>query len=69
MFYVCGTPQHIARALVISLAVLLGSYLCSFLLARRSGGQTEATVRVTGLAGELTFLVFYLPISSSIFWY
>jgi cobalamin synthase len=69
ILFVSGTPHHAARALVIGLAVLLGAYLCSFLLARKSGGQTEAIVRATGLAGELAFLISYLPIARSIFWY
>ena len=66
----CGGPGgHPARGSAIALGVLLASYLASFALARRAGGQTEATVLVAGLVGELAFLSLYLPIASSIYWY
>ena len=53
VLYCGGTSVNIPRALLIALGVLIVTYLVSFTSARRSGGQTEATVCLTGLAGEL----------------
>jgi cobalamin synthase len=67
--YCSASSEHIPRGIVIGLAVMVASYLSSYMLARRAGGQTEAAICVSGLVGELTFLVFYLPIARDIYWY
>ncbi len=69
MVYCSPSGGHLAGGLAIGLAVMLASYLASFVLARRAGGQTEATVTVVGLVAELSFLALYLPVASSIYWY
>ncbi len=67
--YSSATLNHLAYGILISLAVLLATYLTSFTLARRHGGQNETTVAATGLAGELALLIFYLPVARAIYWY
>jgi cobalamin synthase len=67
--YSSATPYHLAYGVVISLAILLATYLASFALARRFGGQTETTVHAAGLIGELALLMFYLPVARYIYWY
>ena len=67
--YCTPSGEHLARGVVIALAVMVVSYLSSFVLARRTGGQTEATVGTTALAAELAFLGLYLPVVSDIYWY
>ena len=67
--YTSPEPLHLAYGVVISLGVLVVAYLASFALARRYDGQTETTVLAAALIGELTFLIFYLPVSRSIYWY
>ncbi len=69
VFYGSGTAGQLGRAVMIALGVLMVTYLVSFVLARRFGGQTESTVLVTGLAGEMSFLTFYIPVASGIYWY
>lgn len=67
--YCSGSGEHIARGVVLALVVMVIAYLASFVLARRAGGQTEATVATTGLITEMTFLVCYVTVSKSIYWY
>ena len=67
--YCGGSGGYLARGLAVALGVMLASYLASFALARRAGGQTEATTAVAGLVAELAFLSLYLPVASSIYWY
>ncbi|GMU23999.1 MAG: hypothetical protein AMXMBFR13_40760 [Phycisphaerae bacterium] len=69
VFYLSPTLGHLASGIVVAIGVLLAAYLTSFALSRRAGGQTEATIRVAGLSAELSFLAFYLPIASAIYWY
>jgi hypothetical protein len=67
--YCSPAGSHIAWSLLISLGMLLVAYLVSFGLARRLGGQTEASVMAAGWAVEFAFLLFYLPVARSIYWY
>ena len=67
--YTSPEPVHLAYGVVIALGVLVVAYLASFALARRYDGQTETTVLAAGLIGELAFLMFYLPIARTIYWY
>ena len=67
VMYCCGAGEHLARGVFIVVGVMLAAYLVSFVLARRAGGQTEATVCATGLAGELAFLLVYLPVATNIY--
>jgi len=60
--------RMLAYGLVISIAVMLCSYLASFLLARLRDGQTESSVLVVGMTAELTFLTFYLHMADLIYW-
>ena len=69
MLYCSGAGEHLARGVFIAVAVFLTCYLVCFALARRAGGQTEATVGAAGLVGELAFLMFYLPVARAIYWY
>jgi hypothetical protein len=63
------SSRTLAYGLVVSLAVMLGSYLASFLLARLKDGQTESSVLVAGMTAELTFLTVYLHLASLIYRY
>ena len=67
--YCSGASNYLARGLAIPLGVMVVAYLTAFLLARRSGGHTEATVTAAGLAAELAFMCLYVPVASSIYWY
>ncbi len=69
VFYVSGSVVDIRLGLLISLAVWLGAYLAAFFLARRSGGQTQASVAAVGAVAELVFLITYRPVASHIYWY
>ncbi|NLX13240.1 MAG: hypothetical protein GXY44_06235 [Phycisphaerales bacterium] len=69
VFYVSGSAVDIPLCLLIALGVLYGAYLTAFILARRFGGQTQATVAAVGAVAELLFLVAYLPVASYIYWY
>jgi len=69
VWYCSHSYAQVPQGLGISLGVLTVSYLAGFVLVRRAGGQTEATVACVGLAGELAFLAFYLPMARSIYWY
>lgn len=68
-WYCSGSSSDLLRGVTISLGVLTAAYCASFLAARRAGGQTEATVALTGLVAEVGFLVIYHPTASSIYWY
>lgn len=69
MLYLCGSVRHIGWALGAGLGVFVAVYFCGYRLARRYRGQTEMTVLASGLAGEIAFLLIYLPLASSIYWY
>ncbi len=69
VLYGGGSVGYLARGVVIGLGVMVVSYLVSFVLARQSDGQNEATVGAAGLAGEITFLCLYLSVASRIYWY
>jgi hypothetical protein len=69
MVYASAEDRHLPLGLVIALAVLVGSYLVSFALARTGGGQTESSVLAAGLATELLFLALYVPMATLIYWY
>ena len=69
VLYCSGSGEHVARGIVIALGMMVLAYLVSFVLARRAGGQTEATVGVVALAAEIGFLLLYLPITGVIYWY
>jgi hypothetical protein len=59
----------LARGAIISIGLMLAAYAASFILARRHGGQNEATVCVAGLAGELAFLSLFLAVINNIYWW
>lgn len=61
--------RTLAYGLLISMVTMLSAYSSGFVLARRSGGQTESTVCVAGLAAELAFLALYLVLASRIYWF
>lgn len=67
--YSSAAITHLAHGVVIALGVLVSTYLASFWMARRSGGQNEDTVLATGLVAEIAFLAFYLPVARLIYWY
>ncbi|UCD27990.1 MAG: adenosylcobinamide-GDP ribazoletransferase [Planctomycetota bacterium] len=67
--YCSADVKHIPLGIVIALGIMVVTYLTSFFLARRFAGQTELTLGVTGLVGELAFLVFYQPFARYIYWY
>ncbi len=67
--YCSGTGEHLARGVVLAVASLVIAYLTSFILALRSGGQTEATTGTVGLVTEMAFLIFYVGASNAIYWY
>jgi len=67
--YCSGSGEHVARGVVIALSMLLVAYLVSFILARRAGGQTEATISATGVVVEVVFLGLYVGVSSAMYWY
>lgn len=69
LFYASGNPSQVGRSVIISLGVLVIAYLVSFGLSRRSDGQTETSTLAAGLAGEMGFLLLYLPVASDIYWY
>lgn len=69
VMYACPATGHIGWAMLICLAMLVVAYLASFTLALRFGGQTEATVAAVGWAVEIAFLLAYLPVARSIYWY
>lgn len=66
----CGSSAaNLARGVVISIGLMLAAYGAGFALARRYGGQNEATVCVAGLIGELAFLALYLAVINNIYWW
>lgn len=69
MMYLAASAEHVALAALISLGMMLTAYLVSFGLARRGGGQTEATIGAAGLAVEIAFLAAYISVASYIYWY
>jgi cobalamin synthase len=69
ILYCSPSIRHVGWPVLISLGMLVAAYLASFVLARRFGGQTEATVMATGWAVEIAFLLAYLPLARYIHWY
>lgn len=69
VLYASPAVAHIGWAMLISLGMLLVGYLGSFTLARRFAGQNEATILAAGWVVELAFLLAYLPVARSIYWY
>ncbi|HOJ72290.1 MAG TPA: adenosylcobinamide-GDP ribazoletransferase [Phycisphaerae bacterium] len=69
VLYVSPTIFHVGWSVLISLGMLVVAYLASFVLARRFGGQTEATVTAAGWIVEMAFLLAYLPVARYIYWY
>lgn len=69
VMYCSPTGRHVGWSMLVSLGMLLVAYIISFGLARRFGGQTEATIWATGWAVELSFLLAYLPFARAIYWY
>ena len=69
VLYCSPDVHHVAFSMLIGLGSLLAAYLASFALARRFGGQTEATVMTVGAIVEFTFLLIYLPMARFIYWY
>lgn len=69
VMYCSPSGYHVGWAMLISLSMMVVAYLASFVLARRYGGQTEATVTAAGWAVEMAFLLAYLPLARYIYWY
>jgi hypothetical protein len=69
VMYCSPSGHHVGWAMLISLGMMVVAYLVSFSLARRFGGQTEATVMAAGWAVEMAFLLAYLPLARYIYWY
>lgn len=69
ILYCSAAFRHVGWPVLISLAMLVTAYLVSFVMARRFGGQTEATVLATGWVVEIAFLLAYLPLARYIHWY
>jgi len=67
--FFAATVEHVALAAILSLGMMLVAYGVSFGLARRAGGQTEATIGAAGLTVEIAFLAAYVPAARSIYWY
>jgi hypothetical protein len=66
----CGRSWvELPYGLALTLGVTTVSYLAAFILARRAGGQSEATVAGAGLVAEIAFLALYLPIARYMYWY
>lgn len=69
MFFVSPPGGQLILGVVAAPAVFLAAYLTSFALAKRHAGQTEGTILLAGLVGELAFLMTFLPIANYIYWY
>ena len=67
--YCSAEGRHLPWGLLMSLGVMVGTYLTAFVLSLRQGGQTEASVLASGAVAELVFLLLYLPFASYIYWY
>lgn len=64
-----GSWSQVGTTAIISLGVFLAAYIVSFVSARRVKGQTEATVGLAGLVGELAFLALFHGFVSRMYWY
>jgi hypothetical protein len=64
-----SSGRTLAYGLLISLIVMLCSYLASFLMARLRDGQTESSILVAGLVAEMAFLTLYLHLANLIYWF
>jgi len=64
-----SSGRTLAYGVLISLIVLLCSYLASFLMARLGDGQTESSILAAGLVAELAFLTLYLHLANLIYWF
>lgn len=69
VMYFAASAEHVAVAALISLGMMLVAYGVSFVLARRTRGQTEATIGAVGWAVQIAFLAAYVPAARSIYWY
>jgi hypothetical protein len=67
-WFCSGSGTYLAQALLIPVVVLLLTYLLSFALARRCGGQSVCTVLAAGMWAEIVFLLTYLTITGRIYW-
>jgi len=69
LLYVPAPQVYLGHAVLVAVGTLVAAYFTAFLLGRRERGQTEETILATGLAGELSFLLLYLPVASAIYLY
>jgi hypothetical protein len=69
VLYCSIDAEHMGWSILIGLGTLVVAYVASFALARRFGGQTEATLLTVGAVVEFTFLLIYLPMASAMYWY
>jgi hypothetical protein len=67
--YCSPAARYAAQGVMIVMVVMLVAYLVSFVLTRRSRGQTEATLGAAGLSAELAFLMIYIMVVNRIYWY
>lgn len=69
VYLVAGDATHLPQCLVIVLIVMVVAYLTGFLLVRKNRALDESVVHTVGLAGELAFLIVYIPVASHIYMY
>lgn len=67
--YCSGSGEHLTHGVILALVGMVMAYLAGFVLARRFGGQTEATVGAVGLITEVTFLICFVGVCNAIYWY
>lgn len=63
----CGGSSNVAAGVLISSITLGVSYLVAVVLSWCSGGLSRASVYTAGLAGELGFLLAYIPFANRIY--
>jgi hypothetical protein len=63
----CGVRTGVAAGMLVSSITLGAAYLTAVLLSWRFGGLTRASVYAAGLAGELAFLLGYIPFANRIY--
>ena len=69
LWFIPAPGVYLGHGVLVSVGTMVAAYFAAFLLGRRERGQTEDTILATGLAGELSFLLLYLPVASSIYLY